>query len=113
MAQSQQEITENMQKVIKDIIDLSKETFFLSPKTGQIIGKTYSSMNKGINALEERDKTGAGKFQKQAMSGLNQAVMEMQSSMQSISQSKSGMGFEQFMKQMQQMTGKNKKWLYY
>jgi len=106
MAQSQQEITENMKKVIKDIVDLSKETFFLSPKMGQIIGKSYTSMNKGLKALEERDKNGAAKSQKQAMSGLNQAVMEMQSSMQSASQSKSGMGFEKFMKQMQQMAGK-------
>ena len=105
MAQSQKEISDNMQKVIKDIVDLSKETFFLSPQTGQIIGKTYGNMNKGLNALEERDKNGAGKFQNQAMSGLNQAVMEMQGSMNSISQSKSGMGFEQFMKQMQQMAG--------
>jgi uncharacterized protein DUF4175 len=106
MAQSQQEITENMQKVIKDIVDLSKETFFLSPKTGQIIGKTYGNMNKGLKALEERNKNGAGKSQNEAMAGLNQAVVEMQGSMQSISQSKSGMGFEQFMKQMQQMAGK-------
>jgi len=106
MAQSQKEITDNMQKVIKDIVDISKETFFLSPQASRIIGKTYNNMNKGINALEERNKGGAGKFQKNAMAGLNQAIIEMQTSMQSISQSKSGMGFEQFMKQMQQMAGK-------
>jgi len=105
IAQSQKEITDNMKKVIKDIVDISKETFFLSPQTSRIIGNTYKNMNKGLNALEERNKSGAGKFQKEAMAGLNQAIIEMQTSMTSISQSKSGMGFDQFMKRMQQMAG--------
>lgn len=104
-AQKQNEISGNMQKVIKDIVEISKETFFLSPKTGQIMGQIYGNMGKGISALEERNKNGATSFQKQAMSGLNRAVMEMQNSMQSASQSQSGMGFEQFMQQMQQMAG--------
>ena len=105
MAQSQQEISENLRKVIKDFIDLSKETFFISPKTSQFIGQSYGNMNKGLNALEERNKNNAGKFQKKAMANLNEAVMEMQNSMQSMSQSKSGLGFEQFMQQMQKMAG--------
>jgi hypothetical protein len=105
LAQSQQEISENLRKVIKDMIELSKDTFSLSPKTSQFMGKSYGNMNKGLNALEERNKNSAGNFQKEAMGSLNEAVLEMQNSMQSVSQSQSGLGFEQFMQQMQKMAG--------
>lgn len=105
LGQSQKEISENMSKVIKEIIDLSKETFFLSPKTTQSISKSYGNMSKSLNALEERNKNNASKFQNDAMSNLNEAVIEMQNNLQSMSNSNSGSGFEQFMKQMQQMAG--------
>ncbi len=105
MAQNQQSVSENMNRVIKEIIDLSKETFFLSSNLSKSLGNSKGNMQSGLTALENRNKGKAGKHQKQAMASLNEAVMEMQNSMQSISQSKSGMGFEQFMKKMQQMAG--------
>lgn len=105
IAQSQQSVSENMSRVIKEIIDLSKETFFLSPQLSKALGRSQNNMRNGLKALEERNKGNASKFQIQAMASLNQAVIEMQNSMQMMSQSNSARGFEQFMKRMQQMSG--------
>jgi len=104
IAQGQQNISENMSRVIKDIIDLSQETFFLSLELSKALGKSMGEMRRGLDALEERDRGAAGKHQKGAMTGLNESVVEMQNSMQQMSQSSSASGFEQFMKQMQQMS---------
>ena len=72
-AQTQKEISDNLRKVIKDMIELSKETFFLSPKTNQIMGNAFGNMDKGLNALEERNKNNASQFQQDAMASLNPA----------------------------------------
>ena len=104
-AAQQQDIAENMGRVIKDIIDLSQKTFFISPEMNKSLGEANSSMYKSLKELEERNQTNASKFQGKAMSALNAAAMQMQNSMQMMAQSGSVLGFEQFLKRMQQMAG--------
>jgi hypothetical protein len=104
-ASRQQEIAENMSRVIKDIVDLSQQTFFISPEMNKSLGEANSNMNKSLRELEERNQANASKFQGQAMSALNAAALQMQNSMQMMAQSSSALGFEQFLKRMQQMAG--------
>jgi hypothetical protein len=104
-ATQQQQITENMSRVIKDMIDLSQQTFFIPPELNKSLGNASGGMHKSLRELENRNQRNASKFQEQAMSGLNEAAMQMQDAMQMMSQSGSALGFEQFMKRMEQMAG--------
>jgi hypothetical protein len=105
LATQQQNLSENMLRVIKDLIDLSRQTFFISPEMNQALGRANSGMRKSLQELESRNGQRANRSQEQAMQGLNDAVVQMQSSMQQLSQSNSALGFEQFLERMQQMAG--------
>jgi hypothetical protein len=100
----EQNMMEKMNGTMKAIIDLSHETFFISPEISRALGKAGSGMRKTMEELQNRNQETAAKAQQQAMSGLNEAVMEIQKSMQQMSQSSSALGFEQFMQSLQQMS---------
>jgi hypothetical protein len=105
LAGEQQQIATKMSRVIGDMVQLSRETFMLSPDIGQAMANAGQGMRKSLSELENRNKTGAGNAQKQAMGALNQAAMAMQSTMEGMAGSGSALGFEEFMKKMQQMAG--------
>jgi hypothetical protein len=102
-AEQQQQIIENMTNVTKDIIDLSHETFYISPQMSKSMGSAHRNMRKSISELENRRQRSAGNAQIQSMAGLNEAIIQMQNSMQMAAESNSALGFEQYLQQMQQM----------
>jgi DNA repair exonuclease SbcCD ATPase subunit len=104
VAKSQQQLLENMNHVEKDILDLSHETFFLPPGIGQSLGSAYGNMNRSLSELENRRQETASAFQGQSMSGLNMSVLQMQQAMQAMGEEGSALGFEQFLKKMQQLS---------
>jgi hypothetical protein len=95
----------NFQKLISDLIKLSKKTFFIQPDMSKSLGKSQISMAKSIEELSERNKSQAMQQQEQALEGLNESVMQMQQSISQMAQVQSATGFEQFMEQLQQMAG--------
>jgi hypothetical protein len=105
VAGSQQQIIEGMSHVIKDIIDLSHETFFISPQISKSLGSANGNMRKSLSELENRRQNSAGGFQKQAMAGINESVLSMNQSMEMMSSASSASGFEQYLEQMQKMAG--------
>jgi len=105
LANQQQNLTENMTRVIQDLIEISRQTFFISPEINRALGQANSGMRNSLNELENRNGSRAMRGQEEAMAGLNEAVMQMQSSMQQLAQSGSAFGFEQFIEQMQKMAG--------
>ena len=67
-------------------------------------------MQKSINELENRNKQKAENNQIQAMASLNRSAIIMQNSMENMmNSSSSGLGFEQFMQQMQNLAGQQAK----
>lgn len=95
----------NLQKVISELIQLSKETFFIKPGLSKSLGKSQSGMTKSLDELSERNKSQALQNQTIALGGLNESIMELHQSMSQLAQSQSGTGFEQFLEQIQQVTG--------
>jgi len=104
VAGNQQNILENMNNVAKDLIDLSHETFLLPPGISQSMGAAHSDMMKSMSELENRQRGTASALQKKSMSGLNASVMQMQQAMKGLGEEGSGMGFEQFLEKMQQLS---------
>ena len=94
---------DNFGKVVRNISALSRETFFLQPQITSALRRAEQKMRKSIGQLSERSKGPATKSQTEAMQALNESVISMNQSRGQMMQSQSGTGFEQFLKQMQQM----------
>ncbi|MEC8839209.1 MAG: DUF4175 family protein [Candidatus Neomarinimicrobiota bacterium] len=105
MAGKQQFIQNQLTKIVSEIIELSKETFAVTPKIGQGMGMANNHMEEAKKRLAERNGRGAANNQKSAMEGLNSAILAVSQSMNQMQSTGSASGFEQFLKRMQQMSG--------
>ena len=105
MAARQQVLQDQLQSIMNQMMDLSKETFAITPEIGRSVGKANAGMQEAKNKLTERNVGQAGENQNMAMEGLNEAALGLFNSMQSMQQSGSASGYSQFLKMMQQMAG--------
>ena len=105
IAGKQQFIQDQLTKIVSELIELSKETFAVTPKIGQGMGMANNNMEEAKKRLAERNGRGAANNQKSAMEGLNSAILAVSQSMNQMQLTGSASGFEQFLKRMQQMSG--------
>ena len=105
MAARQQVLQDQLQSIMNQMMDLSKETFAITPEIGRSIGKANAGMQEAKNKLTDRNVSQAGENQNMALVGLNEAALGLFNSMQSMQQSGSASGYSQFLKMMQQMAG--------
>ena len=106
MAYEQQIIQDQLNHTIKQMIDLSKETFSITPQMGKSIGRANNAIEQTKSYITNRNIRNAGKQQHHAMEALNSAALSLFQSIQQMQSSGSASGFEQFLKMMQQMAGK-------
>ena len=106
MANKQQIIQDQLNQTINQMIDLSKETFSITPQIGKSIGKANNAIEKSKTDIINRDIKRASQNQNNSMEGLNSAALNLFKSIQQMQSSGSASGFEQFLKMMQQMAGK-------
>ncbi len=105
LSSRQGNVVENYQKVIAQLVELSKQTFFINRNLSKSLGKALNNMHSSLDHLSERNKSAAGRGQQKAMQGLNESVLQLGRSLSQLAQAKSGTGFEQFMQKLQQMAG--------
>ena len=105
LASRQQLLQDQLQSITKQMMELSNETFAITPEIGRGIGKANAGMEEAKTKLTDRNLNQAGKNQDTAMEGLNEATLGLFNSMQSMQESGSASGYEQFLKSMQQMAG--------
>jgi hypothetical protein len=105
MAARQQILQDQLQSIMNQMMDLSRETFAITPEIGRSVGKANAGMQEAKNKLTDRNVSQAGENQNMAMEGLNEAALGLFNSMQSMQQSGSASGYSQFLKMMQQMAG--------
>ncbi len=104
-AVQQQVLQDQLKSIMEQMMDLSKQTFSITPDIGRAIGKANAGMEEAKSNLTERQVSKAGQKQDQAMEGLNEAAMEMFNSIQQMKSSGSSSGYENFLQMMQQMAG--------
>ncbi|OGB65670.1 MAG: hypothetical protein A2Y94_04745 [Caldithrix sp. RBG_13_44_9] len=105
IARQQARLIGNTGQIISQVMEISHKTFFLPSDLSQSMSKVLSSMSEAVSQLENRNPRQASGQQKNAMAGLNQSLLSMQSSMDQLSQSSSASGMEQFLEQLQKMSG--------
>ena len=105
MAEKQLSLLNNLNQLTKELYQLSQKTFFVTPEIGKSIGKAMGNMKTSLSQMEERNGRGASGHQKRAMGALNEAVLHIQQSMQSLASAASSVGMEEYLKQLQKMAG--------
>tara|TARA_B100000886_G_scaffold330020_1_gene280018 strand:- start:2138 stop:5548 length:3411 start_codon:yes stop_codon:yes gene_type:complete len=105
-ARKQQLIQDQLNRVTQKMLQLSSETFAITPDIGRGIGKANAAMEKAKSKLTSRNLSEARSSQSIAMEGLNEASLGLFNSMSKMQSSGSASGFEQFLQMMQQMAGK-------
>lgn len=104
-AQEQNQLTQNLDRVLAQLGELSQKTFAITPEMGRALGNARSEMSQAVNQMQGRN--GSLAFQKQsgAMQSLNEAANLMQSMMnQMMNQSGGGSGMMSMMQQLQQLS---------
>lgn len=102
-AQDQLRVIQDLNNVIKGLMELSQKSFAVTPEMGKAIGEALARMNNAMRALDSRNGYQASQEQGQAMAALNRAAMQVQNAMQQMMQSGSGIG--SLMQQLQMMAG--------
>ncbi len=105
IAAEQAQLKNNFRNLISDLVQLSKETFFVNPELSRSMAKSMRNMDQSLSNLSERNRGASASNQEKALGGLNESIQMMHESMSSLSQSQSGTGFNQFLEQLQQMAG--------
>jgi hypothetical protein len=104
-ANSQQDMLSGLSRVTNQLYELSQNTFFVTPEIGKALGKSLSGMQDALRSYEERNSGLTVRNQGQSLSGLNEAVMQIQKSLQSMSGASSGIGFQEMMQRLTGMSG--------
>ncbi len=104
-AARQQLLQDQLQSITNQMMELSKQTFAITPEIGRGIGKANARMKEAKNKLTDRNISQARQNQKAAMEGLNETALGLFNSIQSMQQAGSASGYEQFLQMMQQMAG--------
>lgn len=105
LARQQSRLISNIGQIISQVMDISHKTFFVPSELNQSLSQVLTNMGQAVTQLENRNPRQASSHQKNAMSGLNQSLLAMQNSMNQLSQSSSASGIEQFLEQLQKMSG--------
>jgi len=92
-------------QVADSLYQLAKKTFLITPELGQAVGKAHTEMRQ---ALANRSAAGQPQtgHQRNAMGGLNQAVMILQNSLEQMAGSGSGLGMEQYFMQLEKISAR-------
>ena len=96
-------LRENQQFMIQ-LMELSRETFHISPQIAGAIGRTKTAMDRTIARLEQKQTSSAKKEMKNILMGLNETAKLLLESADQMQMSGSGSGFGKFMEQMEQMS---------
>lgn len=106
LAGQQQNLRDQLTRVMSQLMALSRETFAVTPEMGRLLGSAYGAMGQAQQQLTERDSRTASNNQGTAMESMNQAAMILyQTAQQMQSGQGSASGFEQFLQRMGEMAG--------
>jgi len=102
-AQKQMSLLTGLSQVADSLVQLSRQTFFVTPEMGKAMGAAQNQMQQALRLMEQSRGSGVSKNQGSAMGSLNQAVLAIQNAMEKMAGAQSRLGMEQFMLQMEQM----------
>jgi len=103
LAREQMDLLSGLNSVANAMIELSQKTFAITPDMGREIGSSLMNMHRAIESLSARDNTSASRFQNEAMTSLNRAIIQLGNSMQAMMQGGAGAGLQFLLQQLNQL----------
>ena len=100
LAGDQQLLQDQLKKIMKKAIDLSKETFLITPKMGKALGQAFSQMNSSKGKLAERNSIGSIANQDKVIISLNNSAKNIIKTINEMQESRKTTGYEEFLKRM-------------
>jgi len=104
-AQKQNNIQNDLGKILKQMSELSQKTFAITPEIGKSVGDAQREMLKSIQSLQNRDGSMASISQGNAMESLNEASTLLKGSMEAMMQGGGQGGMMSLMQQLQKLSG--------
>ena len=105
VAKKQNVVQYELYQIIEQILNLSTQTFHITPKINRSIGFVQSAIQKTINNLEQKKVTKAKQEQKKVLVGINKTAYLILSSLKNMQQSMSSSGFSSYMEALSEMSG--------
>lgn len=107
LADRQNELMQELNYTAQQMMQLSNKSFAVTPQMGRQIGEAYSQMQEAMNQLQSKtgQSNNATESQTKAMGAMNQAVMSIQNTLQSMMQGQGSGDFPSLMQQLQQLAG--------
>jgi len=102
-AQKQMSLSTGLSQVADSLLQLSRQTFFVTPEMGRAMGDAQNQMQQALRLMEQSGGRGVSDSQGKAMGSLNKTVLAIQDALNQMAGGQSGLGMEQFMQQMEQM----------
>jgi hypothetical protein len=104
--QSQQEISDGLEKTIKQLSELSQKTFAITPEMGKALGSAKREMQSAMQGMQNGNSSQVKMSQGSAMKYLNEAAQMMKGNMEQMMNGSGGQGsgMMSMMQQMQQMS---------
>lgn len=105
LSSEQLDLQQGLDNVLKQLNELSQNTFAISPELGELIGNARKSMYQAITDMYNKNGQRSSSLQGQALGNLNTAAQILQKSLQSMMQGggQGGGGMMSLMQQLQQM----------
>ena len=106
IAKKQYRIKSQNEQLMKQILELSRKTFYITPPIIRALGQSSLAMDKSISHLEQKQSRQALTEQLKISKGLNETAYLLMSSMNEMMKSGSASGFESFLKQLGDLSDK-------
>ncbi|MDW8109918.1 MAG: DUF4175 family protein [Candidatus Kryptonium sp.] len=103
LARRQMDLLTGLNSVTAEMIELSQKTFAITPDMGREIGSALMNMHKAIESLSSRDNSNSSRFQSEAMTSLNKAIIQLGNAMQALMQGGTGGGLQFLLQQLNQL----------
>lgn len=107
-ANRQQLLRDQLSQLIMSLMELSHETFAVTPEMGKAIGRATAGMNESLKKLEERNGQLAAQSQKNTVGALNETALATLAAIEDIQKSGMASGLQQFLERMEQMASRQK-----
>jgi len=108
LASNQQLLQDQLFKTMNKTMNLSKETFLVTPEMGKSLGVANAQMSTSKTKLAERDAKGSLSNQEQAMAALNKNAKLIIQTINKMNDGGTASGYEEFLEQMKNMSAMQK-----
>ena len=106
LSQRQDNLMQQLGYTAQQLMHLSDKSFAVTPQMGRQIGEAYSQMQQALGNLQSRAGSSPTGSQSRAMGSMNEAVLNIQGTLQSMMQGQGGSGFGSLLQQLQQLAGR-------